>query len=69
MKGQSFMLHQIRKMVGLALAIVRGHTGLATLEAAWGGQRIDIPRAPGLGLLLDTIHYDRSPRPPDYLVT
>jgi len=58
-RGQSFMLHQIRKMVGLALAIVRGHTGLATLEAAWGGQRIDIPRAPGLGLLLDTIHYDR----------
>ena len=68
-RGQSFMLHQIRKMVGLALAIVRGHTGLATLEAAWGGQRIDIPRAPGLGLLLDTIHYDRSPRPPGHLIT
>ena len=58
-KGQSFMLHQIRKMIGLALAIVRGHTGLATLEAAWGDERIDIPRAPGLGLMLDTIHYER----------
>ena len=58
-KGQSFMLHQIRKMIGLALAIVRGHTGPATLEAAWGDERIDIPRAPGLGLMLDTIHYER----------
>jgi tRNA pseudouridine38-40 synthase len=58
-KGQSFMLHQIRKMVGLAVSIVRGHTGLSTLETAWGHQRIDIPRAPGLGLLLDTIHYDK----------
>ena len=58
-KGQSFMLHQIRKMIGLALAIVRGHTGPATLETAWGDERIDIPRAPGLGLMLDTIHYER----------
>jgi len=58
-KGQSFMLHQIRKMVGLGIAMIRGHTSLKTLEEAWGMQRIDIPRAPGLGLLLDHIHYDR----------
>jgi len=58
-KGQSFMLHQIRKMVGLGVAIVRGHTGMQTLEEAWGMERIDIPRAPGLGLMLDQIHYDR----------
>jgi len=58
-KGQSFMLHQIRKMVGLGMAIIRGHTGLQTLDNAWGMERIDIPRAPGLGLMLDQIHYDR----------
>jgi len=58
-KGQSFMLHQIRKMIGLGVAIIRGHTGLKTLEGAWGMERIDIPRAPGLGLMLDQIHYDR----------
>eukprot|EP00092_Neocalanus_flemingeri_P038726 GFUD01042168.1.p1 GENE.GFUD01042168.1~~GFUD01042168.1.p1 ORF type:complete len:364 (+),score=88.75 GFUD01042168.1:197-1288(+) len=57
--GQSFMLHQIRKMIGLGVAIVRGHTGLHTLQAAWDKYRIDIPKAPGLGLMLDTIHYDR----------
>jgi len=58
-KGQSFMLHQIRKMVGLGISIVRGHTSLKTMEDAWGMKRIDIPRAPGLGLMLDQIHYDR----------
>lgn len=58
-KGQSFMLHQIRKMIGLGVSIIRGHTSMETLEAAWGMKRIDIPRAPGLGLLLDQIHYDR----------
>ena len=58
-KGQSFMLHQIRKMIGLGVAIARGHTGLHTLNTAWGVNRIDIPRAPGLGLLLDTVHYEK----------
>ena len=34
-------------------------TGLDTLEHCWGMNKIDVPRAPGLGLLLDTIHYDK----------
>merc|ERR1719348_1581311 len=58
-KGQSFMIHQIRKMIGLMIAIVRGHCGMETLDKAWGDMRLDIPRAPGLGLMLDTIHYDK----------
>eukprot|EP00090_Calanus_glacialis_P017815 TRINITY_DN27658_c0_g1_i1.p1 TRINITY_DN27658_c0_g1~~TRINITY_DN27658_c0_g1_i1.p1 ORF type:complete len:361 (-),score=106.32 TRINITY_DN27658_c0_g1_i1:103-1185(-) len=58
-RGQSFMLHQIRKMVGLMIAIVRGDTGMQALEDSWGQQRIDIPMAPGLGLMLDMIHYER----------
>jgi len=57
-KGQSFMLHQIRKMIGMVLAIVRGHCPDSTLELAWGAQRVDIPRAPGLGLMLDQVHYE-----------
>ena len=61
-KGQSFMLHQIRKMIGLAVGIARGHTSLQTLETAWGVNRIDIPRAPGLGLMLDTVHYEKYNR-------
>jgi len=58
-KGQSFMLHQIRKMIGMTMAVVRGHTDLSKLEETWGTDRIDIPRAPGLGLMLEEIHYDR----------
>ena len=37
----------------------RGHTDLSTLELTWGMERIDIPRAPGLGLMLEEIHYER----------
>ncbi|KAM7360490.1 pseudouridine synthase 1 isoform 1-T1 [Cochliomyia hominivorax] len=58
-KGQSFMLHQIRKMVGLTIAIVRGHTDCGTLERAFTEERLDLPMAPGLGLVLDTVHYER----------
>lgn len=58
-KGQSFMLHQIRKMIGLLLAVVRGYTTEATIERAFSESRIDVPMAPGLGLVLDQVHYDR----------
>ncbi|XP_053969623.1 pseudouridylate synthase 1 homolog isoform X2 [Anastrepha ludens] len=58
-KGQSFMLHQIRKMVGLAIAIARGNTMTATLDRALTEERLDLPMAPGLGLVLDTVHYER----------
>lgn len=58
-KGQAFMLHQIRKMIGLAIAVVRGVTIRETIDRAFQPVRIDIPRAPGLGLLLEEVHYDQ----------
>uniref|UniRef100_A0A1B6LRV2 Pseudouridylate synthase 1 homolog n=2 Tax=Graphocephala atropunctata TaxID=36148 RepID=A0A1B6LRV2_9HEMI len=58
-KGQSFMLHQIRKMVGLMISIVRGLTTSETLTRSWDRDKLDIPIAPGLGLLLEEVHYDR----------
>ncbi|KAJ4448987.1 hypothetical protein ANN_00379 [Periplaneta americana] len=58
-KGQSFMLHQIRKMVGLTIAVARGLTSLDTLQRAWKPERLDLPVAPGLGLVLEEVHYDR----------
>nr|KAG5705145.1 hypothetical protein BaRGS_030862 [Batillaria attramentaria] len=57
-KGQSFMLHHIRKMIGLAISIIRGYCGLEALEKSWGREKIDIPKAPGLGLFLDQLFYD-----------
>ncbi|XP_043939969.1 tRNA pseudouridine synthase A-like [Protopterus annectens] len=57
--GQSFMRHQIRKMVGLVLAVARGHVQEAFLHWALGKDKIHIPKAPGLGLVLEQTHFDR----------
>ncbi|KAM3825892.1 pseudouridylate synthase 1 homolog [Vipera latastei] len=57
-KGQSFMMHQIRKMIGLVIAIVKGHATLSILEQSWGEERVDIPKAPGLGLILERVHFE-----------
>lgn len=56
--GQSFMLHQIRKMVGLVIAIVRGHTTIETISKAFLTDKLDLPMAPGLGLVLEQVHYE-----------
>lgn len=64
-KGQSFMMHQIRKMVGLCIAICRGYVPLDILTSALSSappMPVNIPRAPGLGLVLDRVHYDRYNR-------
>lgn len=58
-KGQSFMLHQIRKMIGLAIAVMRGFVSPAAITRAFGNERLDVPIAPGLGLLLEEVHYER----------
>lgn len=58
-KGQSFMLHQIRKMVGLTLAVVRGLTPPETISKAFEETRYGVPTAPGLGLVLSRIHYEK----------
>jgi tRNA pseudouridine38-40 synthase len=51
--GQSFMMHQIRKMVGMAALVVRCGTPLAIIQDSYGPANISIPKAPGLGLLLE----------------
>ncbi|TGZ60560.1 hypothetical protein CRM22_008496 [Opisthorchis felineus] len=57
--GQSFMLHQIRKMIGLMIAIVRGNATEDVFDCVFGTERVDIPKAPGLGLMLSEVNYDR----------
>lgn len=51
--GQSFMMHQIRKMVAMAVLCVRCATPLDRIWQSYGPTRISIPKAPGLGLLLE----------------
>ncbi|KAI2780190.1 pseudouridine synthase [Daldinia loculata] len=51
--GQSFMMHQIRKMVGMAVLVTRCATPLSRIDESYGTARISIPKAPSLGLLLE----------------
>jgi len=56
--GQSFMMHQIRKMVGMAALIVRCGTDPQRLVEAFGPTNFSIPKAPSLGLLLERPVFD-----------
>ncbi|KAL1838174.1 hypothetical protein VTJ49DRAFT_2976 [Mycothermus thermophilus] len=51
--GQSFMMHQIRKMVAMAVMVVRCGAPLSLISDSYGPRRISIPKAPGLGLMLE----------------
>ena len=56
--GQSFMMHQIRKMVAMAALVVRCGSPLSMIEESYGPATISIPKAPGLGLLLERPVFD-----------
>ncbi|KAI0540837.1 pseudouridine synthase [Xylaria digitata] len=56
--GQSFMMHQIRKMVGMAVLAVRCSTPWSRFEESYSTARISIPKAPSLGLLLERPVFD-----------
>ena len=57
--GQSFMLHQIRKMIGMALAEYKGIAPQGSLKYALTTKtRIVVPMAPDLGLYLDKCYYE-----------
>ena len=51
--GQSFMMHQIRKMVSMVALLIRcgGHEG--RIQDSYMAHRLSIPKAPSLGLLLE----------------
>lgn len=49
------MLHQIRKMVGLVMAISRGITSVETMTKAFQTLKLDLPTAPALGLMLEQV--------------
>ncbi|XP_065317984.1 pseudouridylate synthase 1 homolog isoform X1 [Gordionus sp. m RMFG-2023] len=57
-KGQSFMLHQIRKMIGFTMAAIRDLVTQDEIYNSWLPTKIYIPKAPGLGLILKEVHYD-----------
>ncbi|OWP02961.1 hypothetical protein B2J93_3541 [Marssonina coronariae] len=56
--GQSFMMHQIRKMVAMVALVVRCGSPLSIISDSYGPANISIPKAPGLGLLLERPVFD-----------
>lgn len=54
------MLHQIRKMVGLTVAMMRGYASKDVLDSAFKLERVDIPIAPSLNLLLEQVTQELS---------
>ncbi|PGH13410.1 tRNA pseudouridine(38-40) synthase [Helicocarpus griseus UAMH5409] len=56
--GQSFMMHQIRKMVAMVAMLVRSGGDIERINETYGDQKIPIPKAPGLGLLLERPIFD-----------
>ncbi|XP_077232193.1 uncharacterized protein LOC143867347 [Tasmannia lanceolata] len=61
-KGQSFMLHQIRKMIGLAIAVVKGYATEDHIKRSMEEGFMDVPKAPGVGLMLEEVHFERYNR-------
>ncbi|KAI8585928.1 pseudouridine synthase [Geranomyces variabilis] len=55
--GQSFMLHQIRKMIGIAILAVRTGAPAKIIQQAFGNMKLNVPKAPALGLLLERTVY------------
>ncbi|XP_063679707.1 uncharacterized protein LOC134815135 [Bolinopsis microptera] len=57
--GDSFIYHQIRKITGMTIAVMRNVTPSDHLEKSFTKDRVDIPLAPGLGLVLDEVKMER----------
>lgn len=58
-KGQSFMMHQIRKMVAFAIAKVKGFVPDDVAANILTHAKYNVPLVPGLGLVLEEIHYKK----------
>lgn len=54
-RGHSFMLHQIRRMIGMTIAIMRGKAPFHLLEESFEHPMMPAPTAPALGLLLEKV--------------
>lgn len=56
-KGQSFILHQIRKIIGTSLAVLRDIIDVDYIHRSFTQEKLKTPLAPGLGLMLERLHF------------
>lgn len=57
--GQSFLLNQIRKMIGAACEVARGAMTLEQLQQSLQEGCFEVPMAPGVGLYLDELYFEQ----------
>ena len=55
LEGQSFMLHQIRKMIGISIEVARGRCSLHTVNSSLSRGTMFTPMAPSTGLFLSMV--------------
>ena len=55
LEGQSFMLHQIRKMIGIGVEVARGRCDLYSVSCSLSRGNMITPMAPSTGLFLDKV--------------
>lgn len=60
--GNSFMMHQIRKMIGLILAVTREVIDSSIFDRVFTDTVINCPTSPALGLVLNRQYYDEYDR-------
>ena len=60
--GQSFMLNQIRKMVGLVVLMARGTLPEELWTKVFRQKGLFLPTAPSNGLYLDRLHFEKYDR-------
>nr|CCA24877.1 tRNA pseudouridine synthase putative [Albugo laibachii Nc14] len=58
-KGQSFLLHQIRKMIGTAVDLCAGAAESNVIERVMLLDKMDLPKAPSVGLYLSEAHFEK----------
>jgi tRNA pseudouridine(38-40) synthase len=56
--GQSFLLNQIRRMVGMCCEVASGAVDMETLSRTQSDKKVEVPMVPGLGLYLDELFFD-----------
>lgn len=49
------MLHQIRRMIGMTIAVMRGKVSINMLENTFESPAMPTPTAPALGLILEKV--------------
>ncbi|XP_052129000.1 pseudouridylate synthase 1 homolog [Frankliniella occidentalis] len=57
-KGRSFMLHQIRRIVGMIIALMRGKAPFDFIHKSFNSPILPAPTAPSLGLMLEKQYFE-----------